>query len=857
MASLLVAPSYSSSWELAPPPKLQSRAIPSTLIMNPAQTSGTLTSSLLDQLINEVEVVIDEEKRCPHSQLSSLVADQLQKTASKVSAVSPALWLGPIVASGGATVRDSNRSSDEVLTYDVVKVAVGAKANDRATLCVRTLFVEPKDPISRIYTLMLEMVQVACNALQTDTPLRDVHGKLRTYVMTRDPEYSQFLPQSFGFLIDPRNPQQRTKLIVADSSSVARPGEVYAISLIIQGVPKPAEFQCASKTLSVEITDSVWVGERGPATLLTTTVRRYADVSYFLDGGADAQATPSKSTEAHKSQGPVTRSSRRKATAQEQAEHERKRKVRQRQLRDFKLEELRQRFLGVGATEGQVGKTSRSLSEVSAYSSADMFPEGAKRTQVFVDPRNEAVILPIQGQKVPFHVSAIKNVSRNEEGKFTFLRINFFSPGVMLRDGGFALPEADSADWFYIRELTFKSAEGKSLNNSFRLLKDLIKAVKAKGNEEHAKKDLVSQAELVLIKGKRPTLPDLVVRPNITGKKTTGTLEGHANGLRFVSTKGEKLDLIYTNVKHAVFQPVQQELTVLLHFNLHNPIMVGNKRSSDVQFYMEAGIQSDDLGVRGRTQDLDEIQQEQRERRYRDKLNRDFKAFIESVQAVALDALEFDIPYRELGFFGVPNKSQVFLMPSVNCLVNLTEQPFFVVTLNEIEIAHLERVQFALKAFDLVLIFKDYSRPPIRISNVPTESLEAIKDWLNDIDLVYSESTNNYNWSNVMKEVTKDMHMFVQEGGWEFLQDESDEEEEPKEPEESDSSFEEEDVSAEESAESEESDFSEESEESSAEDASEGSEGMDWDELEEEARKQDTKKRLAPTTPAVKRRKQE
>ena len=55
--------------------------------------------------------------------------------------------------------------------------------------------------------------------------------------------------------------------------------------------------------------------------------------------------------------------------------------------------------------------------------------------------------------------------------------------------------------------------------------------------------------------------------------------------------------------------------------------------------------------------------------------------------------MEFDIPYRDLGFHGVPGRISCFLMPTVHCLVQLIEPPFFVLTLEEVEIAHFERIQ--------------------------------------------------------------------------------------------------------------------------------------------------------------------
>jgi nucleosome binding factor SPN SPT16 subunit len=80
------------------------------------------------------------------------------------------------------------------------------------------------------------------------------------------------------------------------------------------------------------------------------------------------------------------------------------------------------------------------------------------------------------------------------------------------------------------------------------------------------------------------------------------------------------------------------------------------------------------------------------ERKAKEKHNRDFKNFVDAIQTISNGGIDFDIPFRELGFYGVPAKSNVFLMPTVNCLVSLVEQPFFLIALEDIEIAHFERV---------------------------------------------------------------------------------------------------------------------------------------------------------------------
>lgn len=43
--------------------------------------------------------------------------------------------------------------------------------------------------------------------------------------------------------------------------------------------------------------------------------------------------------------------------------------------------------------------------------------------------------------------------------------------------------------------------------------------------------------------------------------------------------KGVNLDIIYSNIKHAFFQEAKNEVIVLLHLNLKNPIVIKNKKT--------------------------------------------------------------------------------------------------------------------------------------------------------------------------------------------------------------------------------------------------------------------------------------
>lgn len=164
-----------------------------------------------------------------------------------------------------------------------------------------------------------------------------------------------------------------------------------------------------------------------------------------------------------------------------------------------------------------------------------------------------------------------------------------------------------------------------------------------------------------------------------------------------------------------------------------------------------------------------------------------------------------------------------------------------VITLEDIEVAHLERVQFGLKNFDLVFIFKDFTRPPYHINTIPVESLEDVKDFLDSSDIAYNEGPLNLNWPTIMKTVTADTHQFFADGGWSFLANDSDDEDGDEE-EEQESNFEISDSELEDASESseEDSDFdSNASADASDEEASEEDEGEDWDELERKAKKRD------------------
>jgi len=171
---------------------------------------------------------------------------------------------------------------------------------------------------------------------------------------------------------------------------------------------------------------------------------------------------------------------------------------------------------------------------------------------------------------------------------------------------------------------------------------------------------------------------------------------------------------------------------------------------------------------RSRYGDAEEIEDEQREREMRNKLNKDFQNFVKKVEEL-VPTLEFDIPYRELGFQGVHFRNNVFLTPTVHCLINVMEYPFFVMSLDDVQIAYFERVQFSLRAFDLVFVFNDWSQKEVHINSIPVESLETIKDWLDSCNIKFYQGPTNLNWRNLLDLAASGPKKFWADGGWAVL----------------------------------------------------------------------------------------
>ena len=700
--------------------------------------------------------------------------------------------------------------------------------------------------------------------------ISSIYSKAQQYIDANRPDLKENLPNNLGFGMGLEF-RESDYVINAKNTRDLKTGMVFNLAIGLQDLENTEAKKSSGKIYALLIADTVEIGDEA-SKCLTTELKSLSQISYSFSSEQEQKEARKNRVAQVASESIGTRPKLRTQQKMDEAA-EKKRREHQRDLARIRLLEAQELY--AETDENSSKKTSNDIQKFECYKKDSMWPKDLKGNRVIIDKRNDTVIFPVNGIPVPFHIATIKNVTKNEEGKFIFLRVNFVTPG-----RSFGRKEAvtfmDPAGHF-LRSLTVRTND---LVHAQELVKEITDLRKQFTTREATKKemaDIVEQENLTEITGRRPTkLNEVYVRPALEGRRLPGDVEIHTNGIRYKMQlkSDQKIDILFSNIKHLFFQPCDNEMTVLVHIHLKTPIMVGKKKTKDIQFYREAleNHVEETGGRRRKTNygDEDEIAQERDERRRRQQANEEFQSFAEKISE-AYKGLEVEIPFRDLGFNGVPSRQTVLLQPTTECLVYLSEPPYTIVTLNEVEIAYLERVMFGLKNFDLVFIFKDHSLPPVHITAIPMSNLEPVKDWLDSVDVLFAESTVNYNWTNIMKSVVEDPVGFYEMGGWSYLQpdaengNDSEEEEmsseyEPEDDDEEEefeeSGDEEEESEFDESEDEEEDSELDESEENSEEETDSEEDAPDWDELEERARREDSRrekdsgKRKAPPAPS-------
>ncbi|CAI0465618.1 unnamed protein product [Linum tenue] len=818
-----------------------------------------LSASVMKKVVvPKLENVIDEEKKVAHSALMDETEKSILEPAKagvKLKAENVDICYPPIFQSGGVfDLRPSAASNDDLLYYDpasVIICAIGSRYNSYCSNVARSFLIDATSFQSKAYEVLLKAHEAAISALKPGNPVSAAYEAARSLVKSESPDLVAHLTKSAGTGIGLEF--RESGLALNDRNDrLVKAGMVFNVSIGFQNLQIQSK-NTKSQNFSLLLADTVVVGGDKTEVVTQASSKAVKDVAYsFNDDDEEEEVKPKPKVEAYRREPEMSKTALR--SDNHEISKEEVRRQHQAELAQQKNEETARRLAGGEAGSGDSRGAAKSSTDLVAYKTVNDLPP-PRELMILVDQKNEAVLLPIYGSMVPFHVATIRTVSSQQDtNRNCYIRIIFNFPGTP-----FSQQDANSAKYpgaIYLKEVSFRSKDTRHISEVVQLIKTLRRQVMARESERAERATLVSQEKLQLAnnRSKPIRLSDLWIRPVFggRGRKQPGTLEAHLNGFRYsTSRQDERVDIMFANIKHALFQPAQNEMITLLHFHLHNHIMVGNKKTKDVQFYVEVMDQVQNIGGgRRSTYDPDEIEEEQRERIKKSKINGEFDSFVSRVNELwtnpQFDGLDFDQPERQLGFHGVPYKSSAFIIPASTCLVELIETPFLVVTLAEVEIVNLERVGLGQKNFDMTIVFKDFKKDVMRIDSIPSTALEGIKHWLDAINIKFYESRLNLNWRQILKTITDDPQSFVDNGGWEFLNleatdsesDNSEESDQGYEP----SASEPESVSEEEDSDSASLVESEEEDDDVSEADSEDEKGKTWEELEREASNADREK---------------
>ncbi|KAE8159120.1 FACT complex subunit spt16 [Aspergillus tamarii] len=818
--------------------------------------SRACSGLMSEYFVDEMSRLLDEEKQMTHKALSMRIdakiddAKFFKKLAKLPAEFDPQQidWAyGPVIQSGGKyDLRLTATSDNSHLQAGIIVAGFGIRYKTYSSIIARTYLVDPSKSQEANYAFLLNLHDAVMKDVRDGTMAKDLFNKAIGLVRAKKPELESHFVKNVGAGIGIEL-RDSNMVLNGKNNKILKSGMTLSITVGLTDVEDLESKDKNNTVYSMIITDTVRVGENGPHIFTKEAGIDMDSVSFYF-GDEEEPQKPAKEKKEVKSSAMsgrnVTRTKlRAERPTQVNEGAEARRREHQKELATKKTKEGLDRF--AGTTGDDNGVTQKKFKRFESYKRDNQLPTKVKDLTIYVDPKASTVIVPIMGRPVPFHINTIKNASKSDEGEYAYLRINFLSPGqgVGRKDDQ---PFEDISAHF-LRNLTLRSKDNERLAQVAQDITELRKNALRREQEKKEMEDVVEQDKLVEIRNRRPVrLPDVYLRPPLDGKRVPGEVEIHQNGLRYMSPfRNEHVDVLFSNVKHLFFQPCAHELIVLIHVHLKTPIMIGKRKTRDVQFYREATeMQFDETGNRRRKHrygDEEEFEAEQEERRRRAALDREFKAFAEKIADAGKDeGVDVDIPFREIGFTGVPNRSNVLIQPTTDALVQLTEPPFLVITLNEIEIAHLERVQFGLKNFDLVFVFKDFHRPPVHVNTIPVESLEGVKDWLDSVDIAFTEGPLNLNWTTIMKTVVSDPYGFFADGGWSFLAAESDSEGGASDEEESAFELSESELAAADESSEDDSEFDDDASAEASEDFSADEDsGEDWDELERKAKKKD------------------
>lgn len=459
--------------------------------------------------------ILDADKKIKHSELADKVYNKLEDTKFWKTVELPNRqtlpkdfdpdqldWiLGPVVQSGGKfDLKWQQDSDNDFLHPGVIIAAMGLRYKSYCSQIARTFMVDPNKSQEANYKFLLAIHSLVLKEIRDGVVAKDVYNKALNLIKSKKPELEKSFVKNVGFAIGLEN-KDPTLILSGKNSRSLKDGMTLCIVTGFNDLTNPNPQDKNSKVYSLVLMDTLRVTDKEPVVFTGDAPMDVDATSFFFKDEEEAQPAPKKEKRDSRVGAVATKNitstrlrSERTTTVDE--DQEKRRKEHQKVLAARKQKEGLAKY--AENTADQNGVEAKKFKRFESYKRDNQFPTKVKDMGIVIDQKNATIVLPVMGRPVPFHINTIKNASKSDEGEWSFLRINFLSPGqgVGRKDD----QPFEDASAHFVRSLTFRSTDGDRYAEIANQISNLKRDAVKKEQEKKDMEDVVEQDKLVEIR---------------------------------------------------------------------------------------------------------------------------------------------------------------------------------------------------------------------------------------------------------------------------------------------------------------------------------------------------------------------
>ena len=465
---------------------------------------------MAEYFVEEMSEVLDEEKNVSHKQLSDRIDKKIDDKAffANVKAKLPPdfdaeqlEWVyGPTIQSGGKyDLKLSALSDDSNLHAGTIIAGLGLRYKNYCSIVARSYLVDPNKSQESNYKLLLSIHNTIITEAQEGVTVKDLYNKALGIIRTKKPEMEKHFLKNVGGGIGIET-RDSTLILNGKNTRTLKDGMTLCITTGFADISNPEPQDKKSATYSLLVSDTVRIRRGAENVVFTSSAPSDIESTSFFfkdDEEVEKEAPKAKAKKDPKIGAVATNNITKTKLRAERATNiddgaEARRKEHQKELAQKKQNEGLLRYSE--ATGDQNGVTQKKFKRFESYKRDNQFPSRVKDLVIVVDQNASTIVLPIMGRPVPFHINTIKNASKSDEGEYTFLRINFLSPGqgVGRKDD----QPFEDASAHFVRSLTFRSKDAVRMQDIANQITELRKNMVRREQEKKELEDVVEQEKL-------------------------------------------------------------------------------------------------------------------------------------------------------------------------------------------------------------------------------------------------------------------------------------------------------------------------------------------------------------------------